>query len=163
MGAWSPETPAGLDTGGKGAGAADSVSSEVTAAPARVRSARDRQPSAMEVIAAAMSENDLLISITCGTRAKPGLCKIYGLKWYHPFDSRHSVSGWPDVVIVGPGGVVYAELKTQRGRVSSAQREWITALEHAGQAAFVWRPEDFLSGAIAIELAAIAKPRRRAA
>ena len=35
--AWPPEawteTPAGLDTGGKGAGAADSVSSEVTAAP----------------------------------------------------------------------------------------------------------------------------------
>ena len=31
--AWPPETPAGLDTGGKGRGAADSVSSEVTAVP----------------------------------------------------------------------------------------------------------------------------------
>jgi hypothetical protein len=31
--AWPPETPAGLDTGGKGPGAADSVSSEVTASP----------------------------------------------------------------------------------------------------------------------------------
>ena len=31
--AWPPETPARLDAGGKGGGAADSVSSEVTAAP----------------------------------------------------------------------------------------------------------------------------------
>jgi hypothetical protein len=30
--AWPPEAPAGLDTGGKGAAAADSVSSEVRAA-----------------------------------------------------------------------------------------------------------------------------------
>ena len=35
--AWPPETSAGLDTGGKGADAAHSVSSEVTAAPAPVR------------------------------------------------------------------------------------------------------------------------------
>ena len=31
--AWPPETPAELDTGGKGGGAADSTSSEVMAAP----------------------------------------------------------------------------------------------------------------------------------
>jgi hypothetical protein len=156
--AWPPEAPAGLDTGGKGAGAADSASSRVTAAPARAR-----QRSAMDVLAAAMSEDDLLVSVTCGTRAKPGLCKLFGLKWYHPFDSRRSVSGWPDLVIAGPGGVLYAELKTRRGRVSAPQREWITALEHAGQAVFVWRPEDFFSCGIQAELAAIAKPRRRAA
>ena len=34
--AWPPETPAGLDTSGKGGGAADSVSSEVMAAPSPV-------------------------------------------------------------------------------------------------------------------------------
>lgn len=33
--AWPPETPAGLDTGGKRDGTADSVSSEVKAAPSR--------------------------------------------------------------------------------------------------------------------------------
>jgi hypothetical protein len=122
-----------------------------------------RQPSAIEVLAAAMSEDDLLVSVTCGTRSRPGLCKLYGLKWYHPWSSKNSVSGWPDLACAGPGGIVFAELKTQRGRVSPAQREWITALEHAGQAVFVWRPEDFLSGGIQRELAAIAKPRRCAA
>jgi hypothetical protein len=110
-----------------------------------------------------MSEEDLLVSVTCGTRSRPGLCALYGLKWYHPRDSRRSVSGWLDLACAGPGGILFAELKTQRGRVSPAQREWITALEHAGQAVFVWRPEDFLSGAIQAELAAIAKPKVRAA
>jgi hypothetical protein len=39
--AWPSETPVRLDTGGKGAGAADSVSSEVTAAPALAREQAD--------------------------------------------------------------------------------------------------------------------------
>jgi VRR-NUC domain-containing protein len=122
-----------------------------------------RQRSAMEVLAAAMSEDDLLVSVTCGTRSRPGLCKLYGLKWYHPWSSKNSVSGWPDLVIAGPDTILFAELKTQGGRVSPAQREWITALEAAGQVVFLWRPIHFLSGEINRELAAIAKPRRCAA
>ena len=122
-----------------------------------------RQLSAMEALAAAMSEDDLLVSVTCGTRAKPGLCKLLGLLYFHVHDSRRSPSGFPDLLIAGPGAILFAELKTQRGRVSPAQKEWIAALESAGQSVFLWRPVNFLSGEIQRELAAIAKPGRRAA
>jgi hypothetical protein len=117
----------------------------------------------MDVLAAAMSEDELLASVTCGTRSKPGLCRLLGLRWYHPWNSKHSVGGWPDLAIAGPDAILFAELKSQRGRVSPAQREWIAALERAGQRVCVWRPVQFLSGEIQRELAALAKPERRVA
>ena len=86
--------------------------------------------------------------------------------WYHTHDSRRSPSGYPDLVCVGPGGVLYRELKTMRGRVTKAQDEWLFALTFAGADAQVWRPVDLLSGHIARELAAISglgEPRLRRA
>lgn len=38
-------------------------------------------------------------------------CDHLGLKWHHETDSRRSKAGFPDLVIVGPGGVVFLELK----------------------------------------------------
>jgi VRR-NUC domain len=142
--AWPPETPA------------------VKATPPREAPVDCPPASATEVLAASMREEDLLVSITCGTRNRPGLCRLHKLKWYHPYDSRRSASGWPDLAIAGPGGILFAELKSQSGRVSPAQKEWISVLESSGQAVFTWRPADLLSGEINRELAAIAKPGRRA-
>lgn len=68
------------------------------------------------------------------------LCDWLGLMWHHETDSRKSKAGFPDLVICGPGGIVFFELKTQRGRVSSAQHQWIEALQRAGQKAYVARP-----------------------
>jgi hypothetical protein len=117
-----------------------------------------RPVSAMQVIAAAMSEDDLLVSVTCGTRSKPGLCRLFGLKWFHDRDSRRNPEGFPDLVITGRR-TIYRELKTERGRLSAAQKEWIAALEAAGDDVDVWRPAHFLSGEIQRQLAAIAKPK----
>jgi hypothetical protein len=36
--------------------------------------------------------------------------------------------------------VVFAELKTQRGKTTASQEQWLTALRACGQMAFVWRP-----------------------
>jgi hypothetical protein len=116
----------------------------------------------MEVIAAAMSENDLHVSVTSGTRRKPGLCELLGLKWYHTHNSKHSPSGFPDLVITGRR-TIYRELKREGEDPTEAQEEWIAALKAAGDDVDVWRPSDFLSGRCERELAAIAKPRRRAA
>ena len=59
-------------------------------------------------------------------------------------------AGFPDLVLVRDR-VIFAELKTNTGRVSPAQREWLDALTRAGanthKAAsvetVVWRPEDW--------------------
>lgn len=68
------------------------------------------------------------------------LCDLLGLKWHHETDSRRSKAGFPDLVIAGPYGVVFAELKTEKGRVSKGQQEWIDALDASQQSVYVWRP-----------------------
>lgn len=70
------------------------------------------------------------------------LCRTFRLAYYHTHDSRRSVPGFPDLVVVGPGGLIFAELKTETGRLSKAQKQWISILEAAGQEVHVWRPGD---------------------
>lgn len=67
---------------------------------------------------------------------------------YHTHDSRRSAAGFPDLVLVHAGQrrTLFRELKTQRGRVSPAQADWLRALVLAGEDAAVWRPADLLSG-----------------
>lgn len=62
------------------------------------------------------------------------------LSIYHTHDSRRSEPGFPDLVIVGPGGVLWRELKTERGRLTVPQKAWLARLRAAGQDAEVWRP-----------------------
>lgn len=71
------------------------------------------------------------------------LCKHMGLLVYHTYDSRRSQPGFPDLVIVGKHGVLYRELKTDRGRVSKEQDQWLVALHATGADAKVWRPRDW--------------------
>jgi len=55
-----------------------------------------------------------------------------------------SLSGWPDLVLWKPGvGVLYRELKTNRGRLSGAQQTVLGSLTEAGQDCAVWRPRDW--------------------
>lgn len=71
------------------------------------------------------------------------LCRVLGLKCYHTYDSRKSVPGFPDLVIVGPNRLIFAELKSSTGVVSAAQQDWIDSLIAAGQDAYIWQPEDW--------------------
>jgi hypothetical protein len=68
--------------------------------------------------------------------------------WYHTFDSRRSESGFPDLVLVGHGRVIFAELKTERGRLSDAQVRWGQSLLATGARFYLWQPRDLISGAI---------------
>ena len=78
-----------------------------------------------------------------------------GWQAYHVPDSRRVTSpGFPDLVLAHPsrGRLVFAELKTNKGRLSEHQRQWLWALENAGAEVHVWRPVDW-EGSITAVLA----------
>lgn len=84
-----------------------------------------------------MSERDLL-------DATVDLARTLHYLAYHTHNSRHSAAGFPDLVLAHKlsGALLVAELKTDRGRVSPAQDEWLRALAHRA-VVFVWRPKDW--------------------
>jgi hypothetical protein len=100
-------------------------------------------------LAAAMTERQLDEGIR-------SIADGLGLLRYHTFNSRKSPSGFPDLVLVGPRGVLFRELKRQSEKPTPAQEDWLRALREAGQDADVWRPADLLSKRVARELTAIA-------
>lgn len=71
------------------------------------------------------------------------LAGLYGWRLYHTYESRRSNPGWPDLVLMRPPELVYAELKTEKGRVSPAQRRWLYGLARCGCEVYIWRPSDF--------------------
>ena len=70
---------------------------------------------------------------------------------YHPFDSRRSVAGFPDLVLVRER-TLFRELKSATGVVSPDQKVWLQALRSGGSDAAVWKPADLMSGVIEREL-----------
>ena len=53
-------------------------------------------------------------------------------------------AGWPDLVLVRPPRIVFAELKSERGKLSARQADWIGALRLLPAAeVYVWRPDDW--------------------
>lgn len=55
----------------------------------------------------------------------------------------YDAAGFPDLVLVTEGRILFVECKTDRGTVSPEQRAWAEWLEAAGQDARVWRPRDW--------------------
>lgn len=70
---------------------------------------------------------------------------------YHTFNSRRSAHGFPDLVLVRDR-CLFLELKTERGKLSEPQKEWLRALHAADCEAYVARPHDL--DALAVVLAA---------
>ncbi|MCU1488930.1 MAG: hypothetical protein JWM85_335 [Acidimicrobiaceae bacterium] len=69
--------------------------------------------------------------------------KLCGWKVFHPFDSRRSEPGFPDLTLVRAGRLIFAELKSDKGRVKPEQQAWLDALDGLRLVAvkvYVWRP-----------------------
>lgn len=86
------------------------------------------------------------------------------LRYFRFDDKRRIGRGWPDLVLIGPRGVLFRELKT-RGQytpvardddLSADQRAVGRDLAAAGMDWAVWRPADLRDGRVGRELAAIA-------
>lgn len=73
-----------------------------------------------------------------------------GWRWYHAPDNRPAKngavqnvrSGWPDLFAVRGERRIAIELKSEIGRVSPEQEEWLAALGIAGIETYIWRPRD---------------------
>ena len=79
------------------------------------------------------------------------LAALRGWHAYHTHDSRRSQKGFPDLVLVRGGSLIFAELKSAKGRISAEQQGWHDALFHVaweiGDAKLlrvaIWRPADW--------------------
>lgn len=124
--------------------------------PAGCVSGEGAQSAGTSLLAARMSEATLERHVQKILRDLSDLAPVGDVLGYHTHFSKASTAGFPDWVFAGPGGVLFRELKTARGRLSLAQVVWRRTLRKAGADVDVWRPEDLLSGRVARELAALA-------
>ena len=69
--------------------------------------------------------------------------KLRGWLYYHTYNSQRSDPGFPDTVLVRGDRLIFIELKTLKGRVSSAQQIWIDRLSKTYAEVWVFRPSDW--------------------
>jgi hypothetical protein len=74
-----------------------------------------------------------LVMHTRAVEIRPGV-------WKTPLQGH---AGFPDLVLVHPDrGLIFAELKSDKGKLSAMQIVWSEALTIAGQEVYLWRPKD---------------------
>lgn len=57
---------------------------------------------------------------------------------------QYDGKGFPDLVLVHPvRGVLFREMKSEKGSLRPDQRVWIEKLEKAGADVSVWKPSDY--------------------
>ena len=73
-----------------------------------------------------------------------------GWTYYHPPDNKPCngriqkiVAGFPDLVLLKGSKITFVELKTETGKTSLAQKEWLAKLAATGSDVFVWRPSQY--------------------
>lgn len=124
---------------------------------------KDKPSGNQKQLALAISEADLQASII-------DLAHLYGWKCvhfrsvkvqktdgstYYQTPVAADSEGFVDLVLIRPdrggglGRVVFAELKSERGKVAPAQTEWLTLLKLTQRVeVFLWRPSQWLDGTI---------------
>ena len=81
------------------------------------------------------------------------LAKGYGWLVYHALPAQNARGRWathqmgdvgfPDLMLAHSShGTLFVELKTNHGRLTAAQEDWLDVLHTAGQETAVWRPRD---------------------
>lgn len=78
------------------------------------------------------------------------LARWYGWRVHHTRTVQIAGGGWtspgldpgfPDLILVRDDQIIFAELKTDRGRTSKTQDGWLAALGKCAETV-VWRPRD---------------------
>jgi hypothetical protein len=69
--------------------------------------------------------------------------QLAGWRHYHAFRSDRSPVGWPDLALLRGSELIFAELKTMSGRLTTAQEQWLAELARVETVeAYLWRPAD---------------------
>jgi hypothetical protein len=69
--------------------------------------------------------------------------KLLGWEDFHQQDSMGTRAGLPDLILVRPPRVIFAELKSEHGRLTPAQRHTLANLMACpGVETYIWRPHD---------------------
>jgi Holliday junction resolvase len=72
------------------------------------------------------------------------LADLTGWRWFHAYDSRRSPAGFPDLVLVRRGRLLFFEVKSASGRISRPQAAWLLDLAQVpGVVALAVRPSDW--------------------
>jgi hypothetical protein len=86
------------------------------------------------------------------------ICEEMDLTVFHSFDSRRDTGvGYPDLTILGPGGIIFAELKSDSGHLTTAQTLWRNKFLYAGLDWYLWRPLELHRGEIRAILMSLAQ------
>jgi hypothetical protein len=91
---------------------------------------------ARQMLDAAVNEADFMWQIIQLARICHWMC-------YHPFDSRRSAIGYPDLTLIHAERrlILWVEVKRHDGIVTAAQEGWRDAIRAAGGDHRVWRPQ----------------------
>ena len=74
-----------------------------------------------------------LVMHTRAVEIRPGV-------WKTPLQGH---AGYPDLTLVhSTRGIIFAELKSDIGRISLTQKAWHDKIREAGGEIYVWRPKD---------------------
>lgn len=74
------------------------------------------------------------------------MARLFGWEVYHTHNSQRSTSkGFPDLVLIKSGRLIFAELKNRKGKVTTEQNWWLDQLKLVAQAnstieVYLWRP-----------------------
>jgi len=76
------------------------------------------------------------------------LLKRFQWEFEHTFEqgvyARRTTKGFPDIVACRPPRLLFIELKSERGKVTEAQQEWLDALKATGKVeVYLWKPSQF--------------------
>jgi len=80
------------------------------------------------------------------------LLDLFGWLWKHDepavrqsgkwATSFRGARGFPDYIATRDGRLVFAEIKNERGRLTSSQVLWLETLQTTSAEVYVWRPND---------------------
>ena len=97
-----------------------------------------------QTILVAPADLPLLCSEKEFTQAVMDHARLQSWLAYHTYRSIKSEPGYPDICAVRPPRLIYAELKTETGKVSPAQAHWLDLLgKIPGVEVYMWRPRDW--------------------